>query len=167
MEVGEDLDDLAALRGGQLLTEVPSDTVEERVHAERVALVEATDGVALSRQHWCDDAVEAALGGEGLGRAERDAEAVKGRVACGTEPGLVVEVVDGHEVVRAAGVPDLPVVAAEADREVVDRRWHAAPSRVEGREQQVGVEPRGQLLHSETVGSSRSLRCLARCSASR
>ncbi|HEY8316963.1 MAG TPA: hypothetical protein VIG35_08875 [Gaiellaceae bacterium] len=70
------------------------------------------------RRQRCDDEVEAVVAERPRG-VERAPQAVEDGVARGAEPRLLVEVVDGDEAARAGVVADEPVVAARAERDVL------------------------------------------------
>jgi hypothetical protein len=94
---------------------------DERRHRDGVPVAEAANEASLDVSERSDDEVEPGLVPERARRAVRPVERREGRV--GVRAGLKasLEVVGGNESPIATSVVGSPVVAAESDRQVLER----------------------------------------------
>ena len=147
MELDEHLDDSEPLVRGRTVTEVTRCSWRDRVHGDRVPLAETYEGLLVAGLQGCDDEAQVGSVAESRRHIEGAAQPVERGFACGAEPALGIEIVDGHEAAGAVGVGGDPVVAPKPFGEVFDGVGDEIPMLGELRANITVIEPVGQRLH--------------------
>ena len=154
VQLGEHRDD-SGTRAGLVRSPAAALAVHEGKDRDRVALSDPPQRLAAARRDRRDDELEPGLP-ERDGGVEGAAERIAGGVARLPEPPLLVEVVDGDEPARAAGISGDPVIAPGADGRVLDRIGLEAPAVGQGLDHGVRLEVAREIPHAQTI-SGRSV----------
>jgi len=122
-----------------------------------VALSDPLQGLPTVRRDRRDDELEPGLP-ERDGGVEGSAKRIAGGVARLPEPPLLVEIVDGDEAARVAGISGDPVVAPGADGRVLDLIGLDVPAGGQGLDHRVRLEVAREIPHAQTINGRSAFR---------
>ena len=152
VQPGEQRPHPAPVLGALELAVLGRDPGGERLHTDRIPLVEAAQNRSAGRRERRQDELQSGLvsqRGRGAIRPVERGEDVVRAPAC-VPPRS--QVVGAHEPSRPTCVGRLPVVAAEPDRQVVQARRGDAPMALERVRQRRSVEIPRLAVHADTIG---------------
>src|SRR6266536_1277703 len=154
MQLGEQVDDQAALGWRERLAETAGSAVHEREDTEGVPGPQTTDRFAVSGWQGRHDEAQLPLVSQGPSGVHGPAQATEGGFGPISAVTLVRQVGDGDEPLPFAAIDGGPVIVAEAHRGVRQRDGVDSP-RIQGTPQPGLVEALWAILHAGEATAAR------------